>query len=82
MQCRESFDICKVCRDFILVRHLVNRLNLIRHLATKLQQTDYKYSEFRRPCAISKQLRHTLLWILQWYKYPSGITIITSAPPR
>jgi len=30
---------------------------------------------------LSKQLRHALLRILQWNKQPSGMTIITSAPP-
>jgi len=60
MACRECFDICKVCRVFILVRHL----------ATKLQQTNciicgyITNSRDHRP--LSKLLRHSLVQILQW----------------
>jgi len=64
----------------------VHRWNLVRHLTTKLQQTNcilcgyITNSRDHRP--LSKLLRHALLQILQWNKQPSGMTIITSAPPR
>jgi len=47
MACRECLDICKVRRVFILVRHLyTGEIILVKHLATKLQRTNYILSGY------------------------------------
>ena len=76
----ENALILQSMQGFYFSKTPVHRWNLVRHLATKLQQTNcilcrcIANSRDYRP--LSKQLRHTLQWILQW---PSGMTIITSA---
>ena len=64
----------------------VTPVNRWRHLATKLQQTNWilwgYITNSRDHMPLSKQLRHTLFWILQWNKQPSGMTINHLGLPR
>ena len=64
----------------------VYRWNLVRHLATKLQQENCILCGYitnsKDHVPLSKQLRHTLLQTFQWNKQLSGMTIITSALPQ
>ena len=76
-QCHEErFDICEVCRVFILVRHLKFSKTSSHKISNKLH-TFVNFGDHR---PFSKQLSHALLRIFQWNKLSSGMAIITPSP--